>query len=433
MLYILPEENPTFTGGAGEDTPERRAEILKTGLADDAETRAEYFERALPQSGKNPEELLKIAQRLLIEDAREPLGEKLAKAVAKTLTLKHVVEFFKAKNAKQAERQMDDAREQSMRKEAIIDSAFHVEKGSLNATLSRARLFDKSITLDDVRNWRLENANMERRPSKFNTWVGNRARDEYQVDLFFFEDLKPREQGEKLREEFNAGLLMVDTFSKKLAVVPIPDKTQTTLQKALLEGFREMGGKPGMIYTDAEGALTSREMQEWLSHQRIAHSITMTHAPLAERMIGFIKGRIIRHLQPGQKWWQVVEEVVKRYNSEHKSRSHKMTPNQASMGKNRLEVKTNLEALRRNDNPQPRLDPGDRVRVMVKKKFEKGYAPNWSDKTYAVAQRVPGNHAPLGDVVDPQVQYKLTDPTGTLPGYKNKFMRHELLLTKKQG
>ena len=63
------------------------------------------------------------------------------------------------------------------------------------------------------------------------------------MDLFFFEDLKERAPGErsdgeeedvelrprpkrsrgpKLKEEINGGLLAVDTFSKRLAVVPIP-------------------------------------------------------------------------------------------------------------------------------------------------------------------------------------------------------------------
>ena len=40
---------------------------------------------------------------------------------------------------------------------------------------------------------------MERRPSKFNAWVGNEAREEYQADLFF-EDLKEREGKDGGRE-----------------------------------------------------------------------------------------------------------------------------------------------------------------------------------------------------------------------------------------
>ena len=72
-----------------------------------------------------------------------------------------------------------------------------------------------------------------------------------------------------------------------------------------------------MLYTDTEAALTSKEIQDWLARERIAHNITLRHAPLAERMIGHIKNQIIRHLSPGEKWWQVEDEVERKYNTEH--------------------------------------------------------------------------------------------------------------------
>lgn len=454
MLYKSePErEQGQVEGGAGEeDPPERRAERLKKALRNEPELRAEYFEKALPHSDKTAEAIVRNAKELVIRDTCEVLGRRLAKEVANTLTLRHLVEFFKARNAKEASAKAEHSAKDATRKAAVIDSAHQVEKGSLAATLRRARLFDKSITLDEVKSWRRENTNLERRPVKFNSWVGHRAREEYQVDLFFFEDLKPRVQEEqpssssstkkarlvKAREDFNAGVLVVDTFSKRLAVVPMPDKSWRTLQGALTRAFDELGGKPGMIYSDADAALTAREMQEWFKRQGIVHSITMNHAPLAERMIGYIKGQIVRHLQdhdPGSnaKWWQVVPEVVRRYNEEHVSRSTHMTPDEAQKEGNRVAVKTNLEGIRRADNPQPRLDAGDLVRVMVKKKFDKGYEPDWSERTYRIKARVQGNHAGLyADVVDPQIQYQLEDPQGTLPGYKHKFMRSELLLVKK--
>ena len=416
---------------------EEVAEEWKEHLLNDPELRARQFERALPYSGRDTERLVLKARELLVEEIKGELGEKLAKKVANTLVAKHAVEFFRGKNTD---------------KEEILREAFHTERGSLAAMLSRAKLRNRRITMDDVRAWRRENVNVEKRPKKFNSWVGNRAKEEYQVDLFFFEDLKPRAVGErsdgeeedeelrprpkrsrgpKLKEEINGGLLAVDTFSKRLAVVPIPNKTKQTIQSALEKAFKEMGGKPGMIFSDAEPALTSAEMQDWFSKERIAHTITLKHAPLAERMIGYIKTQIVRSMKPNDKWWQVVPEVVERYNKEHISRSTKMTPMQASQESNRQQVKTNLESIRKMDNNQPRLDAGDKVRVILKKKFEKGYAPNWSDRIFTVRERVEGNHAPVGDVVDKQIQYTIADPTGTLPTYKKKYMRDELLLVKK--
>ena len=61
-----------------------------------------------------------------------------------------------------------------------------------------------------------------------------------------------------------------------------------------------------------------------------------------------------------------------------------MTPNDAGKEENRTNVKTQLESIRKSDNPQPRIEAGDKVRVLIKKKFEKGYMPDWSDEIYTV-------------------------------------------------
>ena len=54
-----------------------------------------------------------------------------------------------------------------------------------------------------------------------------------------------------------------------------------------------MGGKPGSIYSDAEAAMTGKAAQQWFRQQGIVHNITLGHAPVAERMIGVIKIKIV--------------------------------------------------------------------------------------------------------------------------------------------
>ena len=81
------------------------------------------------------------AQELLVQEVQGTMGEKLAKKVANTLVAKHAVEFFRDKNTQ---------------KEDILREAFHTERGSLAAMLSRAKLRNKRITMDDVRAWRRE-------------------------------------------------------------------------------------------------------------------------------------------------------------------------------------------------------------------------------------------------------------------------------------
>ena len=73
-----------------------------------------------------------------------------------------------------------------------------------------------------------------------------------------------------------------------------------------------------------------------------------------------------------------------------------MTPNGAGKKENQGEVKTQLESIRKTDNPQSQISQGDKVRVIVKKKFENGYMPDWNDEVYTVETVSKGrDEAPL--------------------------------------
>ena len=56
--------------------------------------------------------------------------------------------------------------------------------------------------------------------------------------------------------------------------------------------FKEMGGKPKSIYSDAEGGIVGNDTQTWLQKQGVVSQITINHAPLAEAMIKVIKNRV---------------------------------------------------------------------------------------------------------------------------------------------
>ena len=64
-------------------------------------------------------------------------------------------------------------------------------------------------------------------------------------------------------------------------------------------------------------------------------------------------------------------------------------------------MKTQLESIRKTDNPQPRISAGDKVRVIVKKKFEKGYMPDWSDEVY-----IPFRAYPKEKTTRPSLTYR---------------------------
>jgi hypothetical protein len=420
----------------------------------------------LPEAKKyDVDALLKNARSDVERTAKNKVDASTAKTIANKLTVKHIIEYIihiKQQEEDNEQKQEDPPQEEAapadppqeslgtkarLNKQAVIDAALKEKGWRLEPALKRARLYDPTVTMEDVKAWRVENKNLEKRPRKFNSWVANRAKEEYQADLFFFDDLRQRVKVKKgdatrtVREpvEYNAGLLVVDTFSKKIAVVPLNRKTGGNLRIALDKAFEQLGSKPEMLYTDAEAGLTGKQTQEWLRQEEVAHNITLKHAPVAERMIGHIKNQIFYAMKekPDKKWWEVVDDVVDDYNMNHISRSTQMTPNKAARSKNRDQVKARLESIRKSDNPQPRINQGDKVRVVIKKKFAKGYMPDWSEEVYTVSNRVFRDETTLGRlasaaVTERQAMYGLEDPNGTLPtAKKGMFARSELLLVRK--
>lgn len=497
MLYTSQEQE----GGArrrpvGPTEEQRKAALYKSKIAErDPAFLDKFMKEALrhsPKTGNDVHErverMLTMVRRIIGNTFKDELGVLLSKEVADAVTKEQVVEWLKGHQRKiKEDKEAQDW--DSLSKDDIIEIAFNSTRGSLAATLKRAQLLRKGIKMEDVKRWRLEHQNKEKKTNRksYNSWVANKKQEEYQVDLFYFMDLKKKQAIEELRKEsdkinpeeaaaiggpaeeiarnfslvvaaksqpkpkrqqilkrikeltweYETGLMVVDIFTKQMAVVPMKTRNWPELKKSLEAAFRRLGGKPASIYSDAEAALTSKEAQEYFRHNDIVQNITLGHAPVAERMIGVIKADIVHYLNnrsKDKKWWDVVDSVVKEYNEEHVSRSTKMTPIEAAKDSNRDVVKMNLEAVRKMDNPQDKIHVGDQVRVMVKKKFDKSYVPDWTDKLYKVEKVKAWNHPDLPWQLhphDPQVKYYLEDPNKDLPRYKPLFMRHELLLTKK--
>ena len=195
------------------------AKDIAQGLKHSAEVRGKFIQLALdtfPDAKKAPiGEVLTKTQQLIRDEASKLVGDRLANMLANWMSLEHIKEY-KTK-LKQ---------ENTMRRQAVMDAALKEVKWRLGPALKEAQKHDRTIKMEDIQKWRRENYNLEKRPRKFNSWVANRAKEEYQADLFFFDDLKQRDEEPA---KYNAGLLVVDTFSKKIAVVPIEGKRPETL------------------------------------------------------------------------------------------------------------------------------------------------------------------------------------------------------------
>ena len=60
----------------------------------------------------------------------------------------------------------------------------------MNKALTEAKRYNEKVSLDDVRNWFAKNIGTKRNLKGYNSFVVDQSYVEYQMDLFFFQDLE---------------------------------------------------------------------------------------------------------------------------------------------------------------------------------------------------------------------------------------------------
>ena len=121
-------------------------------------------------------------------------------------------------------------------KEKIISDVYHEFYGSINSTYLDAKKKDNTIKYDDVKQWFEKSFVRKTNLHGYNSFIAHHAYEEFQMDLFFVNDLE--------NQEYKIGLLIVDIFSKYLTVVPIHSKTIADVLQGIKTGFANLGGKP---------------------------------------------------------------------------------------------------------------------------------------------------------------------------------------------
>jgi hypothetical protein len=275
--------------------------------------------------------------------------------------------------------------EPSWTKDQIIEHYYEAYNniGNVEKTWKQAREVDKSITKKDVQDWKRKNYAPLRAHRGLNSYVAKEPREEYQMDIMFLKDLEKEIKTEA--PLYEAALLMVDIFTKYCWAEPIIGKDTKYVKKAITECMDKMGGKPKMIYHDAETTFTGDPLQQWLVKKKIKPITTLTHAPVAERTIRTIKNLLyprVRHFK--SPWWRELPKVLDIYNND-KHRSTGFTPNDARNPENQDDVRLNLDINRKRGRRYDPIEKGDRVRVVRKKEInEKENKPPFYDGTWKV-------------------------------------------------
>ena len=124
-------------------------------------------------------EILDTTREIIRDTFRGDVGKKFASSIANGVTLQHINEYKDTVQQVRANPSSSSSSSSSapppaapsiMGRQAVIDAALKEDKWRLEPALKRARLHDGTINIADVKKWRVENYNLEKRPRKFNSW-----------------------------------------------------------------------------------------------------------------------------------------------------------------------------------------------------------------------------------------------------------------------
>ena len=242
-------------------------------------------------------------------------------------------------------------------KDKVINDIYFEESGfgSIKTTYADARLKDKRITLKYVQEWFSKNVGNNKQPGGTNSFVAQAAFDEYQIDLFFINDLE--------KQKFKVGLVCIDIFSKFAAVIPIKSKDTGDVAAGVIEAIVKMGRKPKMIYTDDEAAQSTTALKTYFEEEKIKHYITRKHAAFAERFIRTFKGMLYKRIdstknkktETDPQWIDYVYQVMLTYNNKSVHSSTRKIPADAMKDTHQVDVKANLEIRAMKNRKYPHL------------------------------------------------------------------------------
>ena len=215
---------------------------------------------------------------------------------------------------------------------------------------------------------------------------------QHQIDLVDMQELAKYNDGVKHL------LVCIDILSKFAWVEPLKNKTGPVVRAALERIFA--GGRiPQRIQSDRGTEFLNPHVQSLLRQRNVSYFVSTneTKCAVVERLNRTLKSRLFRYLthKNTNRYIDVLQNLVNSYNKTY-HRSIKMAPvdvtaRTESVAWQNLYRNTPGEIARlARDASKPKLVPGDLVRISkLKRTFEKGYRPNYTDELFRVRTVLP--------------------------------------------
>lgn len=236
----------------------------------------------------------------------------------------------------------------------------------------------------------------------------------YGIDDTWQADLVDMQKYSKENRGFKFLLCVIDIFSKYAWVIPLKNKTNTSVISAFKKIFSER--KPKRIQTDQGQEFVGRETQKYLKSEGVQFYIIFSEqkAAIVERFNRTLKEKMWRFFTKSgdYKYINNLNNIVNSYNNSY-HRSIKKEPINVS-DKNKDEIFFNLYGYNTSDDEKKDLDYdkiklnnkltlkiGDLVRLSKYKAiFDKGYTRNWTREIFIIIDVLLFHNIPVFVVKD---------------------------------
>jgi transposase InsO family protein len=263
----------------------------------------------------------------------------------------------------------------------------------LNELYRRARSINPKIKRLDVKIW------IEKQPTytlhkpsrkKFtrNKVLVSGIDEQWQCDLADLSSLSIHNDG------FKFLLTCIDIFSKFAWAIPLKTKNSKEVLNAFRNILDSSGRKPVKLQSDAGTEFSNKDFQKFLKSQYIEFFTTRSEmkASIVERFNRTIKEKMWRYFSKNNtyRYIDILENLMKNYNhSMH--RTIGTYPANVTL-KNENEILNKAFRIKPNIPIMFKFEIGDKVRISkVKKLFEKGYWPNWTEEYFIIENRLHRN------------------------------------------
>ena len=204
---------------------------------------------------------------------------------------------------------------------------------------------------------------------------GNEPNEIWSADLIDLKKLKKYNNG------FQYIINIIDLYSRYAWSIPIKNKTG----KSIVEAFDSIrGSKPKKLWVDNGSEFYNKIFKKWLNDNNIEMYSTFNEgkAVVIERFNRTLKNKMFKYFTVNgtYKYIDILSSLINEYNNKKHS-STKLSPKELYFNgkKNYLTKKKNKIPISYD------FKIGDKVRISkFKKKFEKGYTPNWTEEIFII-------------------------------------------------